>query len=418
MSKISPLAPKRFPKLAAIEGVSLASGACGIKAGMRSDLMVAVLAPGSKVAGVFTKSLTAGPTVRWCRDALSGGAIRAIVVNSGNANVFTGKAGAGDVSATAAMTAKVLDVKPSDIMVSATGVIGERLPITKITRALPGLIGDVAASSRAGIWKKAAEAISTTDTYPKGASARAKIGGKSVNISGIAKGSGMIAPNMATMLAYVFTDAKLPAPVLQSLLRDSAERSFNAITVDSDTSTSDTVLLVATGVGAAHKPITKASDPALRDFKRKLDDVMLDLAHQIIRDGEGATKFITIDVTGAASNRAAKVIAMSIANSPLVKTAFAAGDANWGRIVMAVGKAGEKINADKLAIRVGGIKITENGAARKGYKEAPVARHMKGKNIDVSVNVGAKPVKQSGTARVWTCDLTHGYISINADYRS
>ncbi|MBT7526220.1 MAG: bifunctional ornithine acetyltransferase/N-acetylglutamate synthase, partial [Rhodospirillales bacterium] len=229
---------------------------------------------------------------------------------------------------------------------------------------------------------------------------------------------GMIAPNMATMLAYVFTDAKLPAPVLQSLLRDAAERSFNAITVDSDTSTSDTVLLVATGAGAAHKPITKASDPALRDFKRKLDEVMLDLAHQIIRDGEGATKFITIDVTGAASNRAAKVIAMSIANSPLVKTAFAAGDANWGRIVMAVGKAGEKINADKLAIRVGGIKITENGAARKGYKEAPVARHMKGKNIDVSVNVGAKPVKQSGTARVWTCDLTHGYISINADYRS
>ncbi|MBT6801200.1 MAG: bifunctional glutamate N-acetyltransferase/amino-acid acetyltransferase ArgJ [Rhodospirillales bacterium] len=418
MSKISPLAPKRFPKLAAIEGVSLASSACGIKASMRSDLMVAVLAPGSKVAGVFTKSLTAGPTVRWCRDALSGGAIRAIVVNSGNANVFTGKAGARDVSATAAMTAQVLGAKPSDIMVSATGVIGERLPIAKITRALPGLIGDVAASSRADIWKKAAEAISTTDTYPKGASTQAKIGGKVVNLSGIAKGSGMIAPNMATMLAYVFTDAKLPAPVLQSLLRDAAERSFNAITVDSDTSTSDTVLLVATGAGAAHKPITKASDPALRDFKRKLDEVMLDLAHQIIRDGEGATKFITIDVTGAASNRAAKVIAMSIANSPLVKTAFAAGDANWGRIVMAVGKAGEKINADKLAIRVGGIKITENGAARKGYKEAPVARHMKGKNIDVSVIVGAKPVKQSGTARVWTCDLTHGYISINADYRS
>jgi glutamate N-acetyltransferase/amino-acid N-acetyltransferase len=296
-------------------------------------------------------------------------------------------------------------------MVSATGVIGVPLPIAKITNALSDLIGAV----KPGAWRDAAQAICTTDTFTKGAGKVAHIGGVPVNIAGIAKGSGMIAPNMATMLAYVFTDAALPAPVLQRLLSDIVTRSFNAITVDSDTSTSDTVLLAATGQGRKHKKITRVTDPALRDFRAKLEAVMIDLAQQIVRDGEGATKFITIKVAGAASDRAAKVIAMAVANSPLVKTAIAGEDANWGRIVAAVGKAGEKINPDRLAVRVGGVRITERGAAKPGYREAPVARHMKGKNIDIAVDVG---LKGKGRATVWTCDLTHGYITINADYRS
>jgi glutamate N-acetyltransferase/amino-acid N-acetyltransferase len=411
MPPLSPLAPKRFPKLPVVAGVRLAAAACGIKQRVRSDLMVAELAPGTRIAGVFTTSATAGPTVRWCRDALKGGRARAIVVNSGNANVFTGRKGAADVRATARVTARVLGCAPEDVMVSATGVIGVPLPIAKITNALPDLIGNV----KPGAWRDAAQAICTTDTFIKGASAVAHIGGVPVNIAGIAKGSGMIAPNMATMLAYVFTDAALPAPVLQRLLSDIVGRSFNAITVDSDTSTSDTVLLAATGQGRAHKKITRATDPALRDFRAKLEAVMIDLAQQIVRDGEGATKFITIKVSGAASDRAAKTIAMTIANSPLVKTAIAGEDANWGRIVMAVGKAGERIDADRLAVRVGGVRITERGAAKSGYREAPVARHMKGQNIDIAVDTG---LKGKGRATVWTCDLTHGYITINADYRS
>jgi glutamate N-acetyltransferase/amino-acid N-acetyltransferase len=412
MSKISPLAPKSFPRLANIKGVSFGAGACGIKAGMRADMMVAVLAPGSKVAGVFTRSATAGPTVRWCREAVKGGNIRAIVVNSGNANVFTGKAGVRDVEVTARKTAQLLGCRAEDVMVSATGVIGERLPIAKVTAALPGLI----AGAEPKAFKAAAEAIRTTDTFSKGAGAASRIGGVPVAIAGIAKGSGMVAPNMATMLAYIFTDAKIPAPVLRSLLRQACDGSFNAITVDSDTSTSDTVLLVATGAGASHKRITRAGDPALRDFRAKLQSVMVELAQQIVRDGEGVSKFITIHVNGAASDRAAKAIAMSIANSPLVKTAVAGEDANWGRIVMAVGKAGERIDQDRLAIRLGGVRITERGAARPGYREAPVARHMKGRHIRIDIGAGIKNGR--GRATVWTCDLTHGYISINADYRS
>ncbi len=412
MAKISPLAPKSFPRLPDIKGVSLGAGACGIKANMRADLMVAVLAPGSKVAGVFTRSETAGPTVRWCREAVKGGTIRAIIVNSGNANVFTGKAGARDVAATARKAAQVLGCRAEDVMVSATGVIGERLPIAKLTAALPGLL----AGAEAKAWKAAAQAIRTTDTFSKGAGASARIGGVPVAIAGIAKGSGMIAPDMATMLAYLFTDAKIPAPVLRSLLVQACDSSFNAITVDGDTSTSDTVLLVATGAGHDHKRITRAGDPALRDFRAKLTSVMADLARQVVRDGEGASKFITVTVSGAASNRAAKAIAMSVANSPLVKTAVAGEDANWGRIVMAVGKAGERIDTGRLAIGVGGVRITERGAARAGYREAPVARHMKGRHIRIDIGAGVKNGR--GRATVWTCDLTHGYISINADYRS
>jgi glutamate N-acetyltransferase/amino-acid N-acetyltransferase len=286
------------------------------------------------------------------------------------------------------------------------------LPIDKITRALP----DLAAAAAPGNWEAAARAICTTDTFPKGAGATARIGGVTVRIAGIAKGSGMIMPNMATMLAYVFTDAALPAPVLRKLLKSACDRSFNAITVDSDTSTSDTLLLAATGQAGSHRKITRAGDPALRDFRARLDAVMIDLAKQIVRDGEGATKFVTITVTGAASDRSAKTIAMSIANSPLVKTAIAGADANWGRIVAAVGKAGERINADRLTVSVGGVRITENGAPRQGYREAPVARHMKGRTIDIAVDVGLRPGR--GAATVWTCDLTHGYISINGDYRS
>jgi len=412
MVKISPFAPKRFPRLPNIAGLRLGAGACGIKASMRSDLMVAVLEPGARVAGMFTRSATAGPAVRWCRDAIKGGAIRAIVVNSGNANVFTGRAGARDVDATAKAAARVLGCNPLDVMVSATGVIGERLPIAKLTAALPRLL----AEAKAGAWQGAAEAIRTTDTFPKGAGATARIGGVPVHIAGITKGSGMIAPDMATMLAYVFTDAKIPAPALRALLKEACDTSFNAITVDSDTSTSDTVLLVATGAGQPHRRITRAGDPALKGFRAKLGTVMTDLAQQIVGDGEGLSKFITITVSGAANDRAAKAIAMSVANSPLVKTACAGEDANWGRIVMAVGKAGEKIDPERLAIHVGGIRITERGAARPGYREAPVARHMKSGRIRIDIGAGIKGGR--GRATVWTCDLTHGYISINGDYRS
>jgi glutamate N-acetyltransferase/amino-acid N-acetyltransferase len=395
-----------------IAGLRLGAAACGIKKHGRPDLMLAELAPGSRVAGMFTRSLTAGPAVVWDRAAVKDGRVRAIVVNAGNANVFTGRAGAAAVRATAQGAAKLVGCKTDDVLVSSTGVIGVPLPVKKITDALPGVM----AKLDAGAWAAAAEAICTTDTFAKGAGATAKIGGATVRIAGIAKGSGMIAPNMATMLAYVFTDAALPAGVLKRLLRETCENSFNAITVDSDTSTSDTVLLAATGKAGAHRKIAGADDPALRDFRAKLQAVMTDLAHQIVRDGEGATKFITINVTGAASDRAAKTIAMSIANSPLVKTAIAGEDANWGRIVAAVGKAGERIDADKLTVAVGGIRITENGAPRKNYKEGPVARHMKGQYIDIDVDVAVK--RGRGKATVWTCDLTHGYITINGDYRS
>ena len=412
MADISPFAPKRFPRLPKIAGLRLGGVACGIKANMRSDLMVCVLDPGARVAGMFTRSATAGPTVRWCRDAVRDGAVRAIVVNSGNANVFTGRAGARDVAATAVTAARALGCGPGEIMVSSTGVIGERLPISKLTAALPGLV----AAAEAGAWQAAAEAIRTTDTFPKAAGARARIGGVAVNIAGIAKGSGMIAPDMATMLAYVFTDAKIPAPALRVLLAEACQASFNAITVDGDTSTSDTVLLVATGAGRGHRRITRAGDPALADFRAKLGAVMTDLAHQIVGDGEGLSKFITITVTGAASDRAAKAIALSVANSPLVKTAVAGEDANWGRIVMAVGKAGERVDPQRLAIKLGGVRITERGAARPSYREAPVARHMKGRRIRIDIGAGIKGAR--GRATVWTCDLTHGYISINADYRS
>jgi glutamate N-acetyltransferase/amino-acid N-acetyltransferase len=371
--------------------------------------LVALLDPGTTVAGVFTRSLTPGAPVDWCRAALARGKARAIVVNSGNSNVFTGRAGRQVVEDTARKTAELLGCQPREVYIASTGVIGEPPPGEKIVAALPAAVRAAASDA----WREAAEAIMTTDTFAKGATATAAIDGVPVTINGIAKGSGMIAPDMATMLAYVFTDAALPAAVLQALLSAANERSFNSITVDGDTSTSDTVLLCATGQ-AKHKRVQAANDPRLRDFRRALDAVMIDLAQQIVRDGEGAEKFVAIEVTGAASARAARRIGLAIGNSPLVKTALAAGDANWGRIVMAVGKAGEKADRDRLAISVGGVLIAEKGGPVPGYDEAPVASHMAGRDIRIAVDLGIG----RGRATIWTCDLTHRYIDINGSYRS
>jgi glutamate N-acetyltransferase/amino-acid N-acetyltransferase len=310
---------------------------------------------------------------------------------------------------TAAATAKLLGCTAADIFVSSTGIIGQKLPVEMVVAALPSLQAGLQASA----WEKAARAIMTTDTFPKGASAVATIGGKKVTIAGFAKGSGMIAPDMATMLAFVFTDAALPPKVLQQLLQEGTDRSFNSITVDSDTSTSDTLLLAATGK-AGNRKIARAGDPALRDFRAKLDAVLLNLAQQVVRDGEGAQKFVEVRVSGAASAASARTIGLSIGNSPLVKTAIAAADANWGRIVMAVGKAGQKANRDRLKVRMGGVLIAEKGGPVPGYDEAPVARHMQGKEILIEVDVGVG----KGKATIWTCDLTHGYIDINGSYRS
>jgi glutamate N-acetyltransferase / amino-acid N-acetyltransferase len=406
---VSPLAPAHFPDLPTIEGVRLTSAHCGIRYQGRTDLMVALLDAGTTVAGVFTRSLMPGAPVDWCRRALSRGKIRAIVVNSGNANVFTGRQGKAAVEATVKAAAQKLGCDQREIYVSSTGVIGEKLPAEKIVAALPGAFKAVSAEA----WPDAAKAIMTTDTFPKGATQRATIDGVPVTINGFAKGSGMIAPDMGTMLAYIFTDAALPASVLQALLVAGNERSFNSITVDGDTSTSDTVLVCATGK-AKHKRVTRAADPRLKDFRRALDAVLVDLAQQVIRDGEGAQKFVTIRVTGAASARAARKIGLAIGNSPLVKTALAAGDANWGRIVMAVGKAGEKADRDKLAISAGGVRIAEKGGAVQGYDEAPVAKHMAGRDILLEVDLGIG----KGRAEIWTCDLTHRYIDINGSYRS
>jgi glutamate N-acetyltransferase/amino-acid N-acetyltransferase len=371
--------------------------------------MLAQLAPGTTVAGVFTQSLTAAAPIDWCRKALKSGTARAIVVNSGNANAFTGKVGDAAVRDTVRATARLLGCPQNRVFVSSTGVIGEPLPVKRLVTALPRLRKNLSGQN----WRAAADAIMTTDTFPKGATRTAMIDGTPVTINGIAKGSGMIAPNMATMLGYVFTDAKIDRDVLQAALKSATDKSFNAITVDSDTSTSDTVLLCATG-RAVHRKITSVSDPRFRDFRNKLTETLIDLAQQIVRDGEGASKFISVTVTGAASARAAKRIALSIANSPLVKTAVAGEDANWGRIVMAVGKAGEKADRDKLEIRIGGIVVAEDGLRRPGYDETPVAKHMKGQAIDIAADVGVG----KGRATVWTCDLTHGYIDINADYRT
>ena len=409
MAAVSPLAPERFPDLPPISGVRLAGCAAGIRYQGRKDLMLVELAPGSTVAGLLTQSLMPGQPVIWCRECLMAGKVRAIVANSGNANVFTGRAGRQVVEATAAATARLLGCDPKEVFIASTGVIGEPPPADRILAALPKLAPLLLAEK----WEDAARAIMTTDTFPKGATASATIDGATVQINGFCKGSGMIAPDMATMLAYLFTDASLPAAVMHPLLRASAEISFNSMTVDGDTSTSDTLLLCATQQ-VRHAAVASPEDPRLANFRRALDQVCIDLAQQLARDGEGAGKFVTIEVSGAENDRAARRIGLTIGNSPLVKTALSAGDPNWGRIVMAVGRAGEKADPDRLSISIGGIPIAKDGGPVAGYDENPVAEYMKGREITITVDLGIG----RGAARVWTCDLTHGYVDINASYRS
>ena len=406
----SPLAPRFIAPVPPLAGVRLATGQAGIKYKDRTDVLMMVLAPGSQVAGVFTKSKTSSAPVDWCRKLLPGATARVLIVNSGNANAFTGKAGADAVREVAESAAGVVGCRAQEVFMASTGVIGEPLPYQKIVRALPGL----AEAGAAGGWRAAAEAIMTTDTFPKLATTTALIDGHKVTLNGIAKGSGMIAPDMATMLSFVFTDANLPAAVLQPLLNDAAARSFNSITVDSDTSTSDTLLLFATGRGAAHPAISKPTDKRLDQFKERLNALLLDLALQVVKDGEGASKLIQVDVTGAQTNEAAKKIALSIANSPLVKTAIAGGDANWGRVVMAVGKSGEAVERDKLKISFGTHVVADKGERAPGYNEQLATKAVSGQEVEISVDVGVS----KGKARVWTCDFTEGYIRINGSYRS
>jgi glutamate N-acetyltransferase/amino-acid N-acetyltransferase len=407
---VSPLAPKRFANLPPLAGVRLSTGEAGLKYKDRTDVLLAVFAPDTKAAGVFTKSKTASAPVIWCKSVLKSGQARALVVNSGNANAFTGKEGQAGTQEIAQSAAGAIGCRAHDVFLASTGVIGEPLPAKKIT----AILGDLAQSGAAGGWRAAAEAIMTTDTYPKLATVTAAIDGHKVTINGICKGSGMIAPDMATMLAFVFTDANLPADVLQELLARGVKGSFNSITVDSDTSTSDTLLMFATGKGAHHPAITKANDKRLNEFSKRLDELLLDLALQVVKDGEGAQKLIRIDVTGAQSDDAAKKIALSVANSPLVKTAIAGGDANWGRIVMAVGKAGEAADRDKMKIVFGDQIVAEKGTRAPGYNESAATKAASGREVEIAIDVGVG----KGKARVWTCDLTHGYIDINGSYRS
>jgi glutamate N-acetyltransferase/amino-acid N-acetyltransferase len=406
---LSPLAPESFPSMPALSGVRLGTIAAGIKYKDRPDVTFVTFPEGTVVAGVFTRSLTPGAPILWCRDALrtGGGRSRALVVNAGNSNVFTGDEGYNASAETARAAARLVGCAPEDVMVSSTGVIGVPLPYEKIVGALPAI------TLTQHAWEQAARGIMTTDTFPKGATATAVIDGKTVTINGIAKGSGMIEPNMATMLAYVATDAAISRDVLDAVLRDVNERSFNAITVDSDTSTSDTLLLFATGT-AGNAPVDDPADSRLADFRTALEVVMGDLARQVVKDGEGARKFITVLVTGAESDAAARKVGKTIANSPLVKTAIAGEDANWGRIVAAVGKSYEKVDPRRLSVRFGGQQVTDNGRVREGYDEAELTRHLKGQEIDIAVDLGVG----DGRSTVWTCDLTHGYIDINADYRS
>ncbi len=409
---ISPLAPKSYPDLPVIEGVKFATAEAGIRYKGRTDVMLALLDKGAQVAGVFTKSKCPSAPVDWCRAKLKGGKARAVVVNSGNANAFTGKVGAQAVKATAEIAAKATGAPLGEIFLASTGVIGEPLDASKFNGVMDALVKN---ASPHGLLE-AARAIMTTDTFPKVATAKALIGGVEVTINGMAKGAGMIAPDMATMLSYVFTDAAIAAPALQAMLSKSVQGSFNSITVDSDTSTSDTLMLFATGAAAKRgaPKITEAGDRRLADFKRALDAVLLDLAHQVVRDGEGCRKFVEVAVEGAASAAAAKRIAFSIANSPLVKTALAGEDANWGRVVAAVGKAGEKADRDKLAIWFGEHRVANKGLRDQTYDEAKVSAYMKNESILMRVHVGVG----TGASKVWTCDLTKEYVAINGDYRS
>ncbi|MFT6090187.1 bifunctional glutamate N-acetyltransferase/amino-acid acetyltransferase ArgJ [Sulfitobacter sp.] len=405
VTAVSPLAPAQFPDLPVIDGVRFATIAAGVRYQGRTDVMLAELAPGSTIAGTFTKSATRAAPVLDCQAKIGGtsDAGAAILVNSGNANAFTGKGGVTAVEAITKAVAQVCDIPQSRVFTSSTGVIGEPLPHDRVTAVLSDLKAKLAKDGIA----EAAKAIMTTDTFPKGASAKVTIGSKTVSIAGIAKGSGMIAPDMATMLVYIFTDAVVSQPALQEMLSKHTDSTFNCITVDSDTSTSDSLILAATGASGVD-----ASDSA--EFSDALHDLMLNLAHQVVQDGEGATKFVEIAITGAATDDDAKTHAMAIANSPLIKTAIAGQDPNWGRVVMAIGKSGAAADRDRLSIRFGDIEVAKDGWRSPNYSEEAAAAHMKGQNIVIGVDLGLG----KGKSTVWTCDLTHGYIEINADYRS
>jgi glutamate N-acetyltransferase/amino-acid N-acetyltransferase len=397
----------------AIDGVRLATAAAGIRYRDRTDVMLAVLDPATTAAGVFTRSKCASAPVEWCRAKLNGGRARALVVNSGNANAFTGKTGRQACAFTARLAAKAVGCKPDEVFLASTGVIGEPLDATAFDGVMEGLVAAAAADGR---WHDAARAIMTTDTFPKLATATARLGKATVTINGFAKGAGMIAPDMATMLAFVFTDAPIAAPALQALLKEAVADTFNAVTIDGDTSTSDTLMAFATGAAAARgaPKISKASDARLKGFRKAFQAVLANLAEQVARDGEGARKLVEITVEGAVSKASARRIAMSIANSPLVKTAIAGEDANWGRVVMAVGKAGEPADRDKLAIWFNGIRVAHKGARDPAYDEAKVSVTMKEPTIALKVALGLG----KGRDRVLTCDLTKDYVAINGDYRS
>ena len=406
ITAVSPLAPAAFPDLPVIDGVTFAAAQAGVKYQGRVDVMLARLAPGTAMAGVFTRSATRSAPVLDCQSkiALDGQEGAAILVNSGNSNAFTGRNGVESVRAITAAVAAQTGLPQTRIFTSSTGVIGEPLPHDRITAK----IAELDAAQSPAVIADAARAIMTTDTFPKGATATLVVNGKPVKIAGIAKGSGMIAPDMATMLVYIFTDAKVERALLQSMLSELTDVTFNCITVDSDTSTSDTLLLAATGASGVE--ITAPTGP----FRDALHSVMLDLSHQVVRDGEGASKFITIEVTGAATDADAKVHAMAIANSPLIKTAIAGEDPNWGRVVMAIGKSGAAADRDRLSIWFGDHLVADKGWRNPAYKEDDGATYMKGEYLTIKVDLGLA----QGASTVWTCDLTHGYISINADYRS
>ena len=405
ITKVSPLAPAAFPELPAIDGVRFATVEAGVRYQGRTDVMLAVLDPGTSVAGVFTRSATRAAPVLDCQDKIGGpgDGPAAILVNSGNANAFTGHYGQTSVAEVTQAVSKATGVAVDRVFTSSTGVIGEPLPHDRIVAQLEAL---KAGLSRHAI-EDAARAIMTTDTFPKGSSAQVDIGGQTVSIAGIAKGSGMIAPDMATMLVYIFTDAQIEQSALQAMLSAQTDRTFNCITVDSDTSTSDSLLLCATGASGVDATGNAA-------FAQALETVMLDLAQQVVRDGEGATKFVEIRVTGAATDADAKTHGLAIANSPLVKTAIAGEDPNWGRIVMAIGKSGAAADRDLLSISFGDILVAEKGWVSPDYREEDAAAYMKGQDLVIAVDLGLG----QGASTVWTCDLTHGYIEINADYRS
>ena len=408
-TKVSPLAPALVSDAPAVAGVKLATGAAGIKYRGRTDVLLVVMDAKTTAAGVFTQSKCPSAPVEWCREKVRAGKARALVVNSGNANAFTGRNGRAAAKFTADLAAKALGCKPGQVFLASTGVIGEPLPAKQFDNVMDQLVTDAAP----GRWLEAAQAIMTTDTFPKVAAAKTTIGDTEITIVGIAKGAGMIAPDMATMLSFVFTDAAISAPVLRKLLQEAVADSFNAVTIDGDTSTSDTLMAFATGAAKAPR-ITKPNDPRLRGFRAAFSMVLCDLAEQVARDGEGATKLIEVKVEGATSKKSARKIAQSIANSPLVKTAIAGEDANWGRVVMAVGKAGEPADRDKLSIWFNDIRVAHKGERDPAYDEAMVSAAMKQPNISLKVDLGLG----RGSDRLLTCDLTKEYIEINAHYRS